>query len=97
MTFDIVSIRNSRGDTEIHKAGCAHLSRLLPYHRAVTGERNGWPATVTCRRDVCEEEYGHAAGSFFEESGMDDYDEFMEMVDSNYLRFAPCTKEMPYE
>ncbi len=45
---------------------------------------------------MCENEYGHAAGSFFEESGVADYEEFMRLVENDWLHFAPCTDAIPY-
>ena len=95
MNYQIVSIRNRDGDTEIHKAGCAHLSRLLPYHRAVTGERNGGlprlPVAAMCARKSTATRRDRSS----RKAGWTDYDEFMEMVDTNYLHFAPCTDHIP--
>lgn len=94
----VISIRNSHGDTEIHKFGCQHVNRrVTAMHRALTG-CDPWVDDFETRLEVAESEYGESAGSFYEENGGDDeydsYEDFLKEVATSWIHFAPCMKDM---
>lgn len=105
MKFKVVTLKNSRGDDEVHLDGCQHVRSLAPYNYGYRPGKDvqGWTDEVEDRMQIAEANYGRSAGSFFEEDGGDpdasndsaEYREFLERVVTGYLHFAPCTNHIP--
>jgi hypothetical protein len=89
-TYTIVHPNSSKhGHWDIHRCGCADLKRVPAYDR--------YEVEATSLKDIVEDVYGPAAGSFYEENGFEEDDPKAWEFFAGEFRALPCAGHLKSE